>query len=683
MLSTLLSLLFLSPTLSAPIPHAGLQLSASSFPQFPQPDSFVIEFYSPYCPHCRNYAPQWVELVGKDDILHAQGLKMAQVDCVANGDLCDQQKIKFYPTLRFYRKNGTIVEHSGNRSPDIFAPWILEQLAADIPAPIPLVSSPEEEQDELALSQDESEQHPDHSLTESKEDLEDSIFADHNSSNGDVPSPCIGDACAPTSSPSSSSNLDTASSEGHEGETAVAMSPTPTKEPALRLQTQPHRTRQIPNQSGEVVYTLSAEEFDMFIDPKEHRGPVFAAFKAPWCSHCRKLAPLWKELAERTKGVANILEVDCEADKNKKLCRREKVEGFPTLYLYNEGQKVEYKAKRKVDEFEKFVKKAIAATGVREIDTVDEFKQVLEEEEVMYLLVSPGGEQDQDALKTMQAAAKRLSIYQVLMFQTSSPEITQHLSISSPTILVFKSNSALPFAQLSLPASEYSLTTFLHRNRYPVLSELTSANFNGIMEAPEHPLVVITALSHARNTRREMEQKKKKLRGVVDKWLERTPADGERQTVWVWVDGDQWEKWLKSMYGMKNGMGTVVADHTVKAYWDEWSPKQTVKDVDEEKIIALVENVLSQSIQPKSSQTWIETITFELLHLMMTMMAFITSHPILSFFLFIAFCSFSFMLLKRSLDGPSRPSKRYSGSTGRTGVSDRDYWGGEKKTRVD
>ncbi|PVU99281.1 hypothetical protein BB559_000320 [Furculomyces boomerangus] len=70
----------------------------------------------------------------------------------------------------------------------------------------------------------------------------------------------------------------------------------------------------------------------------------FIKFYSPKCTYSRSLAPEWTKVTDelytdmRSKGI-NFAEVDCLEFGS--ICQSNKVDGYPTLFLYNDGKKIE------------------------------------------------------------------------------------------------------------------------------------------------------------------------------------------------------------------------------------------------------------------------------------------------------------------------------------------------------
>ena len=86
----------------------------------------------------------------------------------------------------------------------------------------------------------------------------------------------------------------------------------------------------------------------------------FVKFYAPWCGHCKKLAPVWDEFAEKHSSRVNVAKMDCTDEANRPICGQYNVKGFPTLLYFPveegfETQNFKYAKQRDINSFVTYV----------------------------------------------------------------------------------------------------------------------------------------------------------------------------------------------------------------------------------------------------------------------------------------------------------------------------------------
>lgn len=86
--------------------------------------------------------------------------------------------------------------------------------------------------------------------------------------------------------------------------------------------------------------------------------PALVEFFAPWCGHCKKLAPTWEELADHFKANGDKVTIaKVNADNHKSLGKRFGIQGFPTLKWFDgkSDTPTDYKSGRDLESLVSFI----------------------------------------------------------------------------------------------------------------------------------------------------------------------------------------------------------------------------------------------------------------------------------------------------------------------------------------
>jgi protein disulfide-isomerase A1 len=105
------------------------------------------------------------------------------------------------------------------------------------------------------------------------------------------------------------------------------------------------------DQKDNAVFVLTGKSHD---DKVKNSGKaVFVKYYAPWCGHCKKMAPDYEKIGEHYKGNDKILIAEMDSTENE--VSSVEVQGFPTLKLWLNGEPVDFEGDRTFDGIKSFI----------------------------------------------------------------------------------------------------------------------------------------------------------------------------------------------------------------------------------------------------------------------------------------------------------------------------------------
>lgn len=218
-------------------------------------------------------------------------------------------------------------------------------------------------------------------------------------------------------------------------------------------------------------------------------GLIMVEFFAPWCGHCKALAPKYEEAADTLAKLypdtpVKLAKVDCT--ENASVCEKQGVRGYPTLKVFNDGNASSYEKAREADAIVSFMKAQLQPT----ISTLDKdsFKSFTTDNKVS--IVAFFADQESEAFKTFSEVAKKHR-NDFSFGSISDAELAKEHGVSDGNIVLFKTfdeGKNVYDGELTTDA----IFEFIKSSSIPLLAELTPENFQGYMEAKKPIAYIFT-----------------------------------------------------------------------------------------------------------------------------------------------------------------------------------------------
>ncbi|KAJ5805035.1 hypothetical protein N7474_010922 [Penicillium riverlandense] len=615
------------------------EITPDNFEELTKDGYWIIEHFSPSCPHCKRIAPAYQTLYefyytsnplsssstksldtkSLNSFTGYYDIRFGRMNCQAYADQCEKLGIEFYPTFAFYHNGDQLDKYVGPKNMADISTFVEGKLDLIKPGSRPLngvelpavgatsmdpLSDPTEDPDQYYVN----DKYPQAGTKDTEK---------HNEQD----------------SQKAAADLDLDAGKAGTG------SSTPPKSVVPKPKGPP------PNPQG-ISVALTAESFQKLVTTTQ--DPWFIKFYAPWCPHCQAMNPNWQQMAREMKDTLNIGEVDCTVER--RLCSDARVSAYPTMYFFRGGERVEYTGLRGLGDLLSYSKNAVAVQhGIQDVDATS-FKELEETEEVLFLYFYDHATTSED-LRAMERLTLSL-VGHARIVKTSDSSLAERFKIHTwPRLLVVRDGRPNYYNALAPKDMRdfRQVLSWMQTVWLPIVPELTASNAQEIMDGK---FVVLGILSRRRSD--DFTQSRRELKEAALEWmdkqvqlfqLERSELrdskqlrieeaedrndqralrsakqqritireDDKKAVAFAWVDGDFWERWLRTTYGIdvENGDRVIINDEDNRRYWDTASSGATIM-ASRTSILETIPLVIASppKLSPKSTVGTFETIFF-------------------------------------------------------------------------
>jgi protein disulfide-isomerase-like protein len=291
------------------------------------------------------------------------------------------------------------------------------------------------------------------------------------------------------------------------------------------------------NPSGEVVYLTDA---DFKTETKEQ--PWIVMFHAPWCGHCKQLAPIYVQLGPRLRNRVNVAKVDCTTQKN--TCNEKGIKGYPTIKFIHSDTEIEFSGSRQIEAMEDFALSFVGKPSFELIKST-EIQTAIERSEAAAFFVFDGNDDLVPFSVSIGKMIKNKIKYYICPEKAGYAVLGLTPVPSEPTLVIYTDNGINrekftgTFAD-TIPNKWYIKNWILERKN--PLVPLLEAHNQAELTDNQHLLITIVDPDSIAGKKAI-----KDIKLIASEWKKANPSSAIR---FCWLDGMKYASYVNQVYGV-------------------------------------------------------------------------------------------------------------------------------------
>jgi len=336
----------------------------------------------------------------------------------------------------------------------------------------------------------------------------------------------------------------------------------------------------IPAALGEIakeegVLVLTDKNFQEALDANEF---ILVEFYAPWCGHCKALAPEYAKaagiLAEKGSPIA-LAKLD--ATEEPKIAEQFEVRGYPTLKFFKNGKDTEYNGGRTADTIVSWLEKK-TGPAAKTLATVDEAKAFVADNDIA--IIGFFDSVDSDGAKAFLAAAGNMDDFPFAI--TSEAAVLAEYKAAG--VVIFK-NFDEGRNDMEGEVTEESVTAFVAGNSLPLVVDFSQDTAQKIFsgDIKSHLLLFMSGAAEDHAAKVEI------ARGIA--------KDYKGQMLFVTINTDEEDhKRIMEFFGMEES--ELPSMRIIKLEEDMSKFKPASTELSDSNIRAFVKSYLAGELKP-------------------------------------------------------------------------------------